>query len=312
MEERIVFSCRCHRMCRETGVEVTGTTQGMHPEADSRSRDAGVIPDYGQFLLTLKVQVAERFERLGDAKIVTLPLDVPAPALAWQIPDPPCHPACSGFDSAEYCRQRWQARMAELRRRPTIQRHRCPFGMLCATVPVVWRGRCLGVCQLVCPQAQGEKLFDRNIELVVLLIENYEAREPELLSRLANPQAVVGAEPVPRMHRNVLRTIEYINSHLSDPTMSVGSIAQLFATNASYLAHLFSQQVHERMSRYIALRRLALAMELLDTTQWQIKRIAVESGHSNTNWFSHTFHEHTGMTPTQYRARSINDENAIA
>ncbi len=290
---------------------MTKTPRTMQPEVGPGAQDAGVLPDCERFILTLKVQVAERFARLNEARVIALPIDVPAPALAWRIPNPPCHPSCATFDSDDYCRLRWRSLLEELRRRPMIQKHRCPFGMLCATVPVVWGGCCLGVCQLVCPLSTGEKSFDQSVELVEVLIENYEAHEAALLSRLANPNARAHAEAVPHMHRNVLRAIEYINSHLSDSSMSVGSIAHHLGTNESYLAHLFSQQVHERMSRYIALRRLSLAMELLDTTQWQIKRVAIESGHSNTNWFSHIFRSHTGMTPTQFRARRADDNNVI-
>ena len=72
-------------------------------------------------------------------------------------------------------------------------------------------------------------------------------------------------------------------------------------TNASYLAHLFSQQLHLRMSKYIAQRRIDRAKNLLLDTDWQIKRVALECGFANPDWFSHTFHEHSGVTPTEYR-----------
>ena len=58
------------------------------------------------------------------------------------------------------------------------------------------------------------------------------------------------------------------------------------------------------MSRYIAVRRVELAKTLLVTTDWQIKRIARETGHANPTWFSHVFGVHTGCTPGEHRRRA--------
>jgi transcriptional regulator GlxA family with amidase domain len=59
-----------------------------------------------------------------------------------------------------------------------------------------------------------------------------------------------------------------------------------------------------RMGRYIAELRIEIAKKLLLETDWQVKRIAFESGHRNPDWFSEVFRAHTGMTPSVFRRKA--------
>jgi AraC family L-rhamnose operon transcriptional activator RhaR/AraC family L-rhamnose operon regulatory protein RhaS len=58
------------------------------------------------------------------------------------------------------------------------------------------------------------------------------------------------------------------------------------------------------MGSFIVGRRIDDAQMLLATTDLQIKRIALRTGHANEAWFSHLFRVHTGITPTAYRRQS--------
>lgn len=110
--------------------------------------------------------------------------------------------------------------------------------------------------------------------------------------------------PIPSPHPQVDNILRFIEKHLADPTMNVGKIAEAMQLNPAYLSHLFAGQTGVRMGRYIAARRIELAKRLLATTDWQVKRIAFESGHGNADWFSQVFHAHEGMTPGDYRRRA--------
>lgn len=105
------------------------------------------------------------------------------------------------------------------------------------------------------------------------------------------------------IHPHVKSAMLYIEGRLTDSTLRVSEIARALGLNTTYLSHLFSGHAGERMSRYISARRIALAKRFLATTDWQIKRVAYESGHANADWFSQVFHCHTGMTPGGYRRR---------
>lgn len=276
----------------------------QHPQTDN----------CGQLLASLQEQVISRFGRLSGLAVVTVPVGatdrsrVSASAI-------PSHPDCAAHAQSAYCVKSLQSHLDRLRRRPVAHWHRCRFGKLCAYVPVVWDRRCVAACNLVCPESMGQDRFERYVELLDVLVENFTVRKTELLSKL-EPRGDGPAEVRPTLtphhgghgngqscHPRVLEAIEFIHRCLSDSNMTVTSVARHLDMNPSYLAHLFTEQTGTRMSRYIATRRIKLAEHCLTSTNWQIKRVAYESGHVNADWFSHVFHAHTGLTPRQYRRR---------
>ncbi len=127
-----------------------------------------------------------------------------------------------------------------------------------------------------------------------------DAREKPVATynRLMQPTSLGPAEP---LHPQVLKAIAYIESHLADCDLKVGQVARTLDLNNTYLSHLFSENVGVRMGRYIARRRVQVAQKLLATTDWQVKRVAFESGHASPDWFTRVFHNYAGMTPVEYR-----------
>lgn len=104
-----------------------------------------------------------------------------------------------------------------------------------------------------------------------------------------------------RCHPRVAKAIEHIRHNLSDPKLSVANIAGTLRINAHYLGSLFVEQVGERMSRFIVRQRVEMAKKLLVTTDWQIKRIAAETGFATAARFCHVFGKYAGTTPRTYR-----------
>jgi AraC-like DNA-binding protein len=188
--------------------------------------------------------------------------------------------------------------------------------MLCALVPVVYHERCLAVVRLVCPASFVEENFERHVELLDVLVKGFVISEADFLGQLMRPEGAaveLGAppslstgSPVEQRpsHPQVLRALQYIEDHLSDPKLTVGGVAHKLDLHPDYLSHLFAEQVGQRMSRFIAARRVERAKTLLATTDWQVKRIARETGHANPNWFCHVFSVHIGLAPGRYRRES--------
>lgn len=268
------------------------------PRGTHAARSPRQPPDDPQQLLDhLHELVVERFARLTGLTVVTAPM--PASSRATDdLPPASCHPECEGLAESGYCRRKWQRLREELRDRPEVHWDRCEFGKLCAIVPVVWDGTCVAICQLVTGQSQGEEAFEREVELLDVLVENCLAREKGFLGDEDSPSP----PKAPReRHEKVTEALEHIDSRLRAHDLTVAGVARALSMNPSYLAHLFTQQTGVRMGRYIAERRITLAKKLLRASDDQIKRIAAETGFANADWFSHLFHVHTGMTPTEYR-----------
>ncbi len=156
-----------------------------------------------------------------------------------------------------------------------------------------------------------EAEFVRHIELLELLTDAFSHNFRGLLSELATASpAPVHAEaatrhgPQPQStidHPKILAAIRYVAEHLCEPGLTVERISHVLEINPTYLSRVFAEQTGMRLSRYIADHRIRRAQHLLATTHWQIKRIALLTGHANPNWFSHVFQVHTGMAPTDYR-----------
>jgi AraC-like DNA-binding protein len=248
------------------------------------------------------------FARLSDARFAPVVLDVSTP----NSDDPPAnpgHPACAEHADSDYCRESWQLHLAELSRRPRSHWHRCDKDRLCAIVPIVTRGRCVAAVKIACRASMAEEDFARQVEILDLLAREFADKHDQALAPFVPASAPASRsqeeyrERTPT-HPRILRAIRAIEAQLADPGLTVWRIAREMGIDPSYLGHLFVEQVGQRMSRFIALRRMELARKLLATTDWQIKRIAHETGHANPNWFCYVFRAVTGQTPGGYRKRA--------
>lgn len=71
-----------------------------------------------------------------------------------------------------------------------------------------------------------------------------------------------------------------------------------------YFCRLFRKLTQLSPLEFVTLCRLQKAKQLLiEKKEWSIKRIAIESGYINANYFNKKFLAHEGMTPTEYRQK---------
>lgn len=270
------------------------------------------------FLTQLSYSVVKRFARMTGQAVVGVPCQSSDCTNDGCLPQRPVHSACDKFADTAACRDSWRSHLQELAHQPQVHWHKCEFGLFCALVPVVWHGRCLAILKLVCPGTTTESTFEHYLETLDILVENFLSSEAKAGIRPVPPRQAgvngraktssIGQEhhQKPPTHPQVLRALDYIRAHLSEQGMTVGSIAAALGNNSSYLAHLFAGQTGQRMSRFISAQRIRLAKTFLATTDWQIKRVAYESGHANADWFSHVFHTRAGLTPGDYRRTAKN------
>ena len=113
-------------------------------------------------------------------------------------------------------------------------------------------------------------------------------------------------------HNQVRRAIDYVGDHLADARLTVRQVAHELGVHPDYLGHLFATRMGWRMSRYIAARRVEVAKRLLAETDWQVKRVAKETGHANPSWFTHLFRVHTGLSPVAFRRRVRSGDEDVA
>lgn len=282
-------------------------------DADDQKASDLVHMDARTLLTLFATNVQKRFCLLTGQRVIFHPLSPPLDD-ERRATSLPMHPACSDFASTEYCRESWRAHLEQLNASPRSHWHRCDYGKLCAIVPVCHQGRCLAVFKLVCDQSVETGVFESYVHALDLLLKHEMEENADRWAKLLRLQNVslpddaanlrIKTDPTNgAVHPKVHKAIWFIERHLSDTDLSVGRIAEALAVHPDYLAHLFAEQVGERMSHYIASRRMEAARNLLATTDWQIKQIAFATGYANPKWFSKQFRDFTRLTPTQFRDR---------
>lgn len=85
--------------------------------------------------------------------------------------------------------------------------------------------------------------------------------------------------------------------------LSLKNIANQLNVNPTYLSSLFRKECDCTLTEYVNRKRIEYAINLLNKTDKPINSIAFECGIQDTNYFIKLFKKHTGLTPTQYRAK---------
>jgi AraC family transcriptional regulator len=93
---------------------------------------------------------------------------------------------------------------------------------------------------------------------------------------------------------------DYIEEHLDD-NISLAKLAGLARLSPFHFARAFKQSFELPPHRYLTLRRIERAKELLSQPDLSVTRIGVNVGFSDTSSFSAAFRRQTGVTPTDFR-----------
>ena len=92
---------------------------------------------------------------------------------------------------------------------------------------------------------------------------------------------------------------EYIDSHYHED-LTLDALAQRFSINKYYLQKIFKQHIGLSPNEYLTRSRLAVAKQLLRTTNDSMIRIAEEVGYT-ASYFDNVFKKYEGVTPRAYR-----------
>lgn len=98
----------------------------------------------------------------------------------------------------------------------------------------------------------------------------------------------------------VQRAMLYVRRHLESP-LNLRVVAGALGCNASYFSARFKKETGRTLTDFIVQERLRRAAHLLLTTRLQVQSVAQHCGYLDVNYFSHTFRQVMGCTPTEYR-----------
>ena len=98
------------------------------------------------------------------------------------------------------------------------------------------------------------------------------------------------------------RAKDFIDDHYTE-NIKLEDIAAAVGSNVYNLAKIFKAEIGISPMRYVVLRRLGEAQNLLINTDMTITRIALNVGYNNSNYFQNVFKDFMNMTPKEYRKR---------
>lgn len=113
------------------------------------------------------------------------------------------------------------------------------------------------------------------------------------------------AETIPPRRMKQKKILQQIVSYLEDNFRNAGisqvQVADQFQISNYTLSRMFKNEMGIGFAEYLSAKRLEYAKELLITTNYPIREIALMSGFTNENYFSRTFKLYTGTVPSTFR-----------
>ncbi len=98
----------------------------------------------------------------------------------------------------------------------------------------------------------------------------------------------------------VERIKSYVCTHLSEP-LGRDILSETVNLSPDYVSRVFKNETGENLSQFIANQRMEKAVFLMETTDFNISRIAQEVGCDNFSYFSKLFKKYTGVSPRVWR-----------
>lgn len=100
--------------------------------------------------------------------------------------------------------------------------------------------------------------------------------------------------------RQARLVIDYIEGHIGEPT-SISELAGLLDLTRFHFIRAFKQAVGLPPHRFMVVRRIERARELLTQQDLSIAEVAARVGFGNVAQFAKAFRRHVGTTPSTYR-----------
>lgn len=139
-----------------------------------------------------------------------------------------------------------------------------------------------------------ENRIRTHIQILAFLLKNY------ITTSTGYKKALSKNSECYHKNKYILTALDYINKNFTNE-ISISTVANACHISESYLKHLSKDVLGHGISQEILTRRIEYAKELLCTTDFSVKYIALECGFKNTDYFSSAFKNKTGYSPLNYR-----------
>ncbi len=94
----------------------------------------------------------------------------------------------------------------------------------------------------------------------------------------------------------------FLDRHLAEP-LDLDAVARVSGCSRSYLSRLFSAEEGMTLSRYLRMRRIQRASELMAAGRANVGEAALEVGYQSMSHFARAFRDEQGISPSEFLAR---------
>ncbi|MBJ6362423.1 response regulator [Paenibacillus sp. GCM10012307] len=106
----------------------------------------------------------------------------------------------------------------------------------------------------------------------------------------------------------VEKAIRYTKENYMDASLSIQKVCVYLHISAGYFSSVFKKEVKVTYGQYLMSIRMEAAKELLRATELKAFEIAERVGFADPNYFSFCFKKGVGVSPKEYRSRSLSGE----
>ena len=99
--------------------------------------------------------------------------------------------------------------------------------------------------------------------------------------------------------------VEYLHRHYLEKDFRLSSLSEMSDMSPKYFETLFSHEFKMTPKEYVISMKLSLARELLANEKATVTEVALSLGYSDIYYFSKLFKAKTGISPSEYKKRSV-------
>lgn len=133
------------------------------------------------------------------------------------------------------------------------------------------------------------------IQSCLLMLMNYYAVSGEIATWSS-------AESITMTETQKEKVIAYIKAELDNPYLTINDIARHMYMSSRSFQKMFTHNFGIPAKQYVRINRLERALKLLKETFFTMEQICVETGFSDTSYFTKVFKKYYGMLPKEARA----------
>lgn len=111
-----------------------------------------------------------------------------------------------------------------------------------------------------------------------------------------------------KVHGIIQNIKEYIDSHITDPELSLTHVANTFYLNASYLSRIYKQETGYTFVDYIKKIRMEKVLDILKNEDLKVYQLCERVGIEDPHYLSILFKKYTGITISEYKQRLKGNE----